>query len=67
LALGLMVLCGIAPIFTMVGCDSSGTNPPIIKAPPAAPGKEAPLPADPHKGGGPGSSGNMKGEPGGPY
>jgi len=66
---GLLLLWGIAPIFTLtlVGCDNSGTAPPIIKAPAGQPGGVTPLPPEKTKGGGPSSSGNMKGEPGGPY
>jgi len=64
---GLLLLWGIAPIFMMAGCDNSGNSPPIIKAPAGTPGGVTPLPPEKTKGGGPGSSGNMKGEPGGPY
>jgi hypothetical protein len=49
----------------MTGCDNSGNNPAQVIAPPAQIGEtNAPLPKEPEKGGGPGSSGNMKTPPG---
>jgi hypothetical protein len=64
---GLAFLWGLAPAFFTAGCDNSGANPPMIKAPPAQGGTTTPLPPEKTKGGGAGSSGNMKGPPGGPY
>jgi hypothetical protein len=50
---------------SLVGCDTSGSSPQAIKAPPVEGGTtNAPLPKDPKRGGGPASSGNMKRHPG---
>jgi hypothetical protein len=48
----------------LVGCDSSGTNPKMVDAPPASIAPSTPLPAEKIKGGGAASSGNMKRLPG---
>jgi hypothetical protein len=46
-----------------MGCGQ-GTDIPLAKVPPESPGTPQPLPKDLRKGGGPGSSGNMKRNPG---
>jgi hypothetical protein len=48
----------------MVGCGAGDTNIQVKDAPPVQPGETKPLPADVKKGGGKGSSGNMKFNPG---
>jgi len=52
---------GVFVITITVGCSQSDVS--VVKAPPSAPLPSAPLPKDVKRGGGPGSSGNMKGNP----
>jgi hypothetical protein len=61
---GCATLLGLSVTLT-VGCDTSGSAPQMIKAPPVDGGKLGqPLPKERDKGGGPASSGNMKTMPG---
>jgi hypothetical protein len=63
---GRIVLLGFAATL-IVGCDNSGSSPPMVKAPPVTDGGiQKPLPKDKMQGGGPASSGNMKNHPNDP-
>jgi hypothetical protein len=50
-------------VASLPGCSDT-SNPKIIDAPPAQPGATTPVPKDIKQGGGAGSSGNMKKNPG---
>jgi hypothetical protein len=61
--IGRAILVGSAATL-LVGCDTSGSAPPMVQAPPAEIAPTTPLPKEKTKGGGPASSGNMKRLPG---